>query len=297
MRSAAGGPGAGGENRPPPIHRRNVSDLEQWIVVVRHQISHYLRTYRFIGLLAFVLLVSVLTLAFQIDTPAPLVRLEQLNRASEYLSNFLVYIPLWIVLAAAFFGGDALSVDFASATGYYMLVLPIRRRTLLAGRYVAATLVTLAIIAVYYAIAVLGGTYFFGAAALPWHSLLISFGLAALYVVAAISAAFCVSAFIRSPVAGPVVTVLIFYVGFTTLEGVLELAGFEPWFSLNYGAGSIAAVLDTDFVHDLTVPVGSGQYSHVWAATPPEGAAIGLGYLLVFLTLSIILYQRKESTG
>ncbi|HTT35931.1 MAG TPA: ABC transporter permease [Thermoplasmata archaeon] len=279
------------------VRRRTVGEFARWWTVTRHQLAHYVRSYRFLGLLAFVGFISLLTLAFQLDAGVDAVRIQQLNKSSEYLSNFLDYTGLWIILAAAFFAGDALSVDFSTGTGYYMLVLPVRRRTLLAGRYSAAIVVTLAIVAVYYVAAFLGGVYFFGASAIRWDLAALSFGIAALFTLAALAVAFTMSAFFRSPAAGVLVTVLVLYVGFTTLQGVVELAGVEPWFSLTYAGGAMAAILDTDFVHFQSIPLGEDQYYTIWSANVGEGVLIMLGYLAVFLGLSAYLYGRKESTG
>ena len=281
----------------PKVPRHRVSDFEQWRIATFHQLGHYLRTNRFYGLLAFVGLISGLTLAFEVIAGVATVQVQQLYSASEYLSNYLVNTGLFVVLAAAFFGGDALSVDFSTGTGYYMLVLPIRRPVLLAGRYTAATLVTLAIVGVYFIFGTAGAVYFFGASHLPVLALVESFGIAAVFSLAALSVAFCVSAFVRSPAAGVLITVLALYVGFTTLQATIELAGYEPWFSLSYAGGAMAAVLDTDFVHFQTVPLGEDQYYTIWSATVAEGLAIMVGYIAVFLPLSAFLYQRKESTG
>jgi len=278
------------------VTRHRVSDFEQWRIATTLQLGHYLRTNRFYGLLGFVTLVSSLTLAFQVAAGIPAIQIEQLYRSSEYLSNNLAYTGLWIILAAAFFGGDALGVDFSTSAGYYMLVLPIRRSVLLAGRYTAATLVTFAIVGVNYALDLAGGVYFFGGSTIPWGLLLESLGIAALFALAALSVAFCVSAFVRSPSAGVLVTVLALYVGFTILQAVLELAGIEPWFSFPYAGTAMASVMDTDFVQQ-TIPLGAQQYYTIWVANVSEGIAIMAAYLAVFLPLSIFLYQRQESTG
>jgi ABC-2 type transport system permease protein len=279
------------------VPRRWVSDFEHWRIATVHQLGHYLRTNRFYGLLGFVVLISGLTLAFEVDAGVAVVRVQQLYRSSEYLSNYLVDTGLFVVLAAAFFGGDALSVDFSTGAGYYTLVLPIRRPVLLAGRYTAATLVTLAVIGVYYIFGAVGAVYFFGIQNVPWPTLAASLGVALVFALAALSVAFCVSAFVRSPSAGVLITVLALYVGFTTLQAVVELAGMEPWFSLSYAGGAMAAILDTDFVHLQTVPLGEDQYYTIWSSTVSEGLAIMAGYIAVFLPLSAYLYQRKESSG
>lgn len=282
---------------PSVVARHGVSDLENWRAITTHQLQHYLRTNRFLGLLAFVFAISALTLTFQVSAGVAAVRIEQLYRPSEYLSNFLGNVGLWIILAAAFFGGDALSVDFSTGAGYYMLVLPIRRSVLLAGRYTAAALVTFAVVGLYYAFAVGGAVYFFGTSGIPWLGVAESLGLAALFTLAALSVAFCVSAFIRSPAAGVLVTILVLWVGFSVLATVLELVGLEPWWSLQYAGGAIAAVLDTDFIHRQVIPLGASQSYTIWDATVREGLAIMAGYVAAFLPLSAYLYHRKESTG
>jgi ABC-2 type transport system permease protein len=279
------------------VARQRISDFEQWRIATAHQLGHYVRTNRFYGLLAFVALISGLTLVFEIHAGVPTIQVQQLYRPSEYLSNYLDNTGLFVVLAAAFFGGDALSVDFSTGAGYYMLVLPVRRTVLLAGRYTAATLVTLAVVGVYYAFGTVGATYFFGIQTLPLARLGLSLGAAALFSLAALSVAFCVSAFVRSPAAGVLITLLALYVGFTTLQATVELAGIEPWFSLTYAGGAMAAVLDTDFVHLQSVPLGEDQYYTLWSATVSEGLAIMGAYLAAFLPLSAYLYHRKESTG
>ncbi|HTT73113.1 MAG TPA: ABC transporter permease [Thermoplasmata archaeon] len=277
--------------------RAAVSDLAQFRTVTVSQLTNYLRTYRFLGLLGFVALISVLTIAFELHAGVTATRIAQLNRSSEYLSNFLAYAGLWIVISAAFFGGDALSVDFSTGAGYYMLVLPIKRSVLLAGRYAAATVVTLAIVAMYYLFGLGGAIYFFGGGTIDWTNLGLSLAIAVLFTLSALGVAFCISAVFRSPSSGVLVTILVLYVGLTTLQGVLELANVEPWMSLTYGGGAMAAVLDTDFLHYQTVPLGEDQFYTIWSASVSEGVAIMAAYAAVFLPLSTFLYYRKESTG
>jgi ABC-type transport system involved in multi-copper enzyme maturation permease subunit len=277
---------------------QEVSELRQWYAVLSSQVSHYFRTYRFLGLLGFVVFISCLSLVFQFQAGAALVRQEQLQRSTEYLAHFaLVLTALWVIIAAAFFGGDALSVDFSSGTGYYMLVLPIHRRTLLAGRYASATIATLAIVFVYYGLGILGDAYFFGPAAVPLGPLAVSLALAVVFTLAAVSVAFCISAFVRSPSTGVLVTILALYVGSMTLETTVELAGYEPWWSLTYAGDAMSAAIDLDYTHLQKVPVGQGQFISNWSASTTEGAVIMTAYLAFFFVLSLYLYRRKESTN
>jgi len=277
--------------------RAQANGLRQWYVVLSSQASHYFRTSRFLGLLGFVVLIASVTLAFEFKVGVAAERAIQLGRVSEYLSNFLSLTPLWIILAAAFFAGDALSTDFSSGTGYYMLVLPVRRATLLAGRYASAALATLAIVVAYFAFAIFGASCFFGPDVIPWSKLGTAFGLSVVFALASLSVAFCISAFVRSPAAGVLTSVLALYVGFATVQSTVELANYEPWWSLLYGGNAMAAVLDTDFVHETSTPLGSGQYTSLWMAGRAEGTVIMLVYLAIFFAFTLYLYGRKEASG
>jgi len=269
----------------------------QWFVVARGQILHYVRTYRFLGLLAFVAVVSASWLVLLIASGRGLVQLSFLDSTSEFLKDYTASVPLWIVLAAAFFGGDALSVDFHSPTGYYTLVLPVDRGVLLAGRYASALTVTLGVVLGYDVFGILGATYVFGPGSIPWSGLAASLGLSLLFALAAVSVAFCFSALFKAPDAGVLLTIMVLYVAMTTVEGVVQWAGFEPWWSLNYAGGAIANVLDWQFVAQQTIPIGGGLFLQSWAATAAEGATIMAAYFVVFFGLTWRLYDRKESRG
>ncbi len=273
------------------------SPVAQWWVVARGQISYYVRTYRFLGLVLFVAVVSAIWLGLLISSGRGIVRLSFLNSVSEFLTDYAQTVPLWVILAAAFFGGDALSVDFHSGTGYFTFVLPVSRGVLLAGRYASALAVTLGIVAAYDLFGLLGATFAFGAPALTWGPLEISFGLTILFACAVVSVAFCFSALFESPASGILLTILVLFVALTAIQSVAEMAGTQPWWSLTYAGGAIANVLDWQFVAVQTIPVGGGQFLSSWSATASEGAAIMVAYFLVFFALSVVLYDRKESRG
>ena len=273
------------------------SSVDQWYVVARSQVLHYVRTYRFLGLVVFVAGVSATWLSLLVASGRGLVQINYLNSVSEFLTDYADSVPLWVILAAGFFGGDALSVDFHSGTGYYTLVQPVNRSVLMAGRYASALFVTLAVVFAYDLFGILGATYAFGADAIPWGPMGTSVALTVLFALAAVSVAFCFSALFRAPDAGVVLTILVLFVAMTTLQSVAQLAGYEPWWSLDYAGGAIANVLDWQFVAQQTIPIGGGQFLTSFGATAAEGAEIMAGYFVVFFAASAVLYQRKESKG
>lgn len=291
-------PGANGTPAPTfTRRRRHVPEITQWAVIAVAQFRDYLRTNRFLGLVGFVACVSALWLFFLGEAGTGLVRVSFLNSVSEFMTNYSESLPLWIILAGALFGGDALSVDFNTGSGYFTLVLPVKRRILLAGRYASACAVTLVVAMEYVVFGVLGASYEFGRDAIPWGSLGVSLAIAVLFTLTVVSVAFFFSAFFGTPATGVLVTVLVLAVGFTALQNVVQIAGYEPWWSLNYAGEAISTTLDWAFTPKQVIPIGGGHYLTTWAPTATEGAVIMAVYLLLFFLAAAILYHRKESKG
>ena len=213
--------------------RTTISSFEQWWIAFRYQLRFYLRTYRFLGLLLFVGILGVIFLAVQVSTGSSGVSGTGLREsASLYLTGNLSLMGMLLIVVGAFFGGDAIAMDFGSGTGYYMLVQPVERTALLMGRYVAAFTSTVPIILTFYAVWIAGAIHFFGMGSLPSLGLLISLGLALLFSLAVIAVAFLFSSFFRSPAIAIVVTILVLFLALSVVTTVIESAGHEPWFSL-----------------------------------------------------------------
>ncbi len=270
-----------------------VGDLSQYLSAVRHQLQFYLRTWRFLGLLAFVVVVSAAVLG--VEAYLGVGQVTAGNSPASYLSGFLSFLGTVAILVAAFLGGDAIAMDFGSATGYYLLVQPVRRIVLLLGRFTAAVVASVAIGAVYLAFAVGGTVAFFGTRGFPVGGFLDATGLLLLFLLGAVAVAFFFSSLFRTPTVSLVVTILTLWMGFSIVTGVLDLAGVEPWFSILYAGDAIPLAVLPGYAHAVSLPGGIG--GTIYQAYAWESAAISLAYLLIFLPLSIVLYNTKEVKG
>ncbi len=269
------------------------SDVSQWWAATRYQLRFYLRTWRFLGLLLFFVIVGGAATGVEIYLH------DSAGTAAAFLSSGLGSLSIFGIIIAAFIGGDAIAMDFGGGTGYYMLVLPVRRASILLGRYAAAFVTGLTLVAVYYLITLVGAVYFYGGA-LPWLNLAESFLLAVLYGAAVLSTAFFFSALFRSPALSIVITILLLFLGFLIIDGVVGSSlGYEPWFSILYAGGAIGLVL-VGAPHYTVTTTHFGMRTlttYTWNPYVWEGAVIMLAYFLVFLLLSGIIYQFKESKG
>lgn len=270
------------------------SDFAQWKTAVYRQWQYYLRTWRFIGLLGFVL---VITVAF---TTVSIIEGDSGTSGADYLYGAMSTLGTFGVIIGAFIGGDAISMDFGSGTGYFMLVLPVKRIVLLLGRYTAAFVTTLILIVVYVAIALVGGVYFWGFGGIPWLTFTESFLMAALYGLAVLSTAFFFSALFRSPAVSMVVTILVMFLGFEIIDSVVGSSlGYEPWFSLLYAGSAIGLPLEGQPHYTArTATFGHRTITtYMWYPYVWEGIAIMVAYFVIFLVISAIVYQYKESKG
>jgi ABC-type transport system involved in multi-copper enzyme maturation permease subunit len=269
-----------------PMTRPMLGDVAQFRIALLTQFRFYLRTYRFLALLGLTIALGVLGLGLQLHygpgaaTPA------------GYLTNLFGLLALLLIVVAAFLGGDAIAVDFGGANGYFVLVLPVRRRVLLVGRYLAALGASAIVYAAFIAFSVAGAAHFYGVGALP-PSLGASLALGLLFLVASVAGAFMFSSLFRSPAISMIATVLILFLGLDIAQGILIVTGVEPWFSLLYAGQAISAVLDPNFAHQATLNAGT-LHLVTWTPYPSEGAAIMLGYFALGLALSWLVYERKE---
>ncbi|MCI4362985.1 MAG: ABC transporter permease [Thermoplasmata archaeon] len=267
-----------------------LGDERQLLVAVRYQLQSYLRTYRFFAMVAIVVALgtTIFTLLAYLTNNGTL-RIAPDSSAFLAGPAILGFLATIVYFSAALVGGDAISTDFGARTGYYTLVLPIRRRVLLLGRYIAAVLTTFLIALLYYIFAIAMAIYFTGG--LPVVGLVESMLVAFLFSAAAVALAFFFSSLVKSPALSILLTVLMFFVILPILTSVVAaIANVEPWFALSYAEASITEPI-VPLSHRESGPFGSFQ-PYLW-----EGLVIMAAYLVVSLLLSYLIYEFKESTG
>ncbi len=260
-----------------------IRDWDQFLVSLKTQVRSYLYTYRFWVILGIMLAVGGgISIAFTIKGVA-WVHSNFGQNAADYVGGELGFISFLAIVTGAFFGGDAISTDFGTKTGYYMLAQPVRRKVLLAGRYAAALLVSVGMFAIFYLFAIYGGTYFYSFGSIPWANLGLSFLFGALLVAGILSFAFALSATSRSPAIGLVLTIIVLLVVFNIADGlVARFAGSQyVVYSILYASNIVSTVI-TDGL--------SASNPALWV-----GLVIMAAYTVLFLAISLILYQREET--
>jgi ABC-2 type transport system permease protein len=199
-----------------------------------------------------------------------------------------VTAPFLLPLTAGLLSGDAIAGEAAAGTLRYLLVRPVRREAFVLGKYAAVVALLLAGVGLILLVGLAAGSLAFGFGAVPSLSgttlttaaALARLGLAALYVVAGVSALAAVGLFISSLTeSGPgatIATVGVAIVG--QILGVLESVAFLHPYLLN--THWLA------FIELFRTPIATARLL--------EGLTVYAAYTATFLALALLVVRRKD---
>jgi ABC-2 type transport system permease protein len=277
----------------PPVLPKLPSSIAQVGVMTKYELLTYFRSRRFFILLIIGLIISSILTA-----------VVAYYGVGSFTPNALGFYSFWwgnsvtlvVILSGIFFGGDAISGEFQNKTGYFLVGNPLRRSSIYVGKWIAALTASLIILAVYAAIAIGNGVYYFGAN-IPYQfgeSLVFS----ALYLIAVLGFTFFFSSLFKSSSMSILVTAILFLFAFSLIQVIVStLAQIEPWFIITYGSGIIGNVLTDPYPTTQSVRGGfRGDTSRVFAVSIPEGIAILVSYFVITAVIGLLLFERKELT-
>lgn len=271
------------------------SSMTQVGITMKYTFLDYFRSRRF-----FILLIITLTIS------ALLTFIVGYYRPESFLSSDLSFYSGWwgnsatfvIILSGVFFGGDAISGEFQNKTGYFGIPNPIRRSSIYVGKWLSAFIASSVILAIFAAITVGNGLYYFGLN-VPYQ-----FGLSLLfawfYLAAVLGFTFFFSSLFKSSSMSILVTVILFLFVFSLVQTlVANLVKVEPWFILTYGAQIIGNILVVPYPpHTQVNTFGPGSQVSLttYNVTVPEGLVIIGLYFAITAILGLLLFERKEFT-
>jgi ABC-2 type transport system permease protein len=271
------------------------NSLAQIGITTKYTLLDYVRSRRFYILLSFVVLISaILTVVVAVYRP-PAFLSSELSFYNGWWGNSALIV---IALVGVFFGGDAISGEFQNKTGYFVLPNPIRRSSIYVGKWVAAFIASTIILAVFAAITVANGLYYFSGVPFQFGESLL---FAWFYLTAVLGFTFFFSSLFKNNSYSILVSLILFLFAFTLIQTVVSaLVQVEPWFLLTYGGQIIGNVLTSPYPQHISTnsfPSPRGVTSlTAFNATIPEGLAIIGLYFIVTAILGLVLFERKEFT-
>jgi len=266
------------------------SDLQQVMTVAKYDVLKHLRSKRLLGLLVLEGLLLALTFGLPIALGA-----DAAEDPTDYISAFIGWVDILIVLGATMFAGDAIVSEFQSRTGYLLFPNPVKRSTIFVGKYLSTLGIIVLMLVVYYGIAALltfamtgGGTV------LAAYSMLFAF----VYGAAAAALGFLISSIFKGSTGSLILTFFTLLMILPLIAQLLPIGEIKPWFMLTFCGGVISTILIEPYPTDVmdSIPIGNGEFMNYWSYYPEVGLSLAVlaVYIVVCLGLGMYLFKRRE---
>jgi ABC-2 type transport system permease protein len=256
------------------------SSLGQAITVGQFELLKYLRGRRLLGMLVLLALIVGLLLGLP-----PALGLSYATTPNAFAATFANFTGVLVLLSGVLFAADALVSEHEKRTGYFLFPNPVRRETIVGGKFVASLAASGLVITLYYAAITLAALVITGATS--WE-IGLSYVYALAYTMCVVGVAFLISSLMRTTIAAVLTVFLLFFLVFTIVQGVLGLTDVEPWFIPTAGSGIIGNVLAP-----ASIPGPGGGFD---GFVPDQATSLAMfaGYFLAGFVASILLYARRE---
>lgn len=200
--------------------------------------------------------------------------------------------PSLATIGAIFFAGDAIAGEFESKTGFILFTNPVKRSTLVIGKYLACYAAVALLVILGYVIVSISLLAIYGTVPIETLS---SFGLCLLYAGSVLSLTFFFSSISKGAMGATVITLVFIMVISGIIDGVLMMTGQPHWFMLSSNGDTIATVYGgyEAFMGGLG---GGGGMMPFEMETPDIGLSVisMVGYLALGFLLSIWISKRRQ---
>ena len=265
-----------------------MSEFEKLRVVIGYEFLKHIRRRRLYVILGLALLAE---LAVIIGVP---LLMDGYPNSVMVMAALLTIGPSLATIGAVFFAGDAIAGEFETKTGFILFTNPVRRITLVAGKYLACCVAVTLLIVFCYAIVSISLWAIYGSVPVETAK---SFGLCLLFAGSILSVTFFFSSVSKGAMGATVMTLLFVMVISGIVESVLLMAGKPYWFLLSTGGDSVAAVYGGyELLMEGIMPQGSMGMLPFEIETPDIGltALAMVVYLVVGLVSSIWISGRRQ---
>ncbi len=195
-------------------------------------------------------------------------------------------------IGAIFFAGDAIAGEFENKTGFILFTNPVKRSTLVIGKYLACYAAVALLVILGYVIVTISLLAIYGSVPIETLS---SFGLCLLYAGSILSVTFFFSAISKGAMGATVITLVFIMVISAIIDSVLAMTGQPHWFMLSTNGDAIATVYGgyEAFMEGFG---GGGGMMPFEMETPSVGLSVlsMVLYLGVGFVLSLFISKRRQ---
>jgi ABC-2 type transport system permease protein len=265
-----------------------VSEVKRLGVVIAYEFLKHVRRKR---LYVILLLVLITEAAVLIGFPA---LLNGFPDNVKLMAAMLSVGPSMAVIGAIFFSGDAIAGEFESKSGFMLFTNPVKRTTLVLGKYIAACIAVAILVIFGYLIVCL--SLFVIYQEIPPETAQ-SFGLCLLYGACVVAFTFLFSSVSKGAMGATVITLVVIMVISGVIESVLMLADKPYWFLISTAGDSITTVYGgMELILAGFMPLEEMHNFPFEIESPDSGRSIlaMIIYLAVGLVSSLIVTNRRQ---
>ncbi len=267
-----------------------MSEFEKLKIVTKYELLKQFRRKRFYGALVLTLLAVILVIVLYkgLDIPgklSPFITEDSPELFALFVTSAGATIPIF---AAVFFAGDSIASEFEHKTGYILFPNPVKRSTLVVGKYIACLTVTALIVILAYVATMIALVGIYQQLPIEVFGSLV---LALVYANSVLGIAFLYSSVLKGSMGATIATLLTIMLVFGVIEISLIFANIEPWFMHGYAGDSVGSVYGVSFAAFGGGMPGGGMERN---PDPATSFFVMLGYFIVPFILSIWLAKRRE---
>jgi ABC-2 type transport system permease protein len=263
------------------------TEFEKLKIVSKYELLKQFRRKRFYGALIITIIAQALAIALYKGLNVPAALPMPLPDSPKLFALFITSVGSTIpILFAVFFAGDSIASEFEHKTGYLLFPNPVKKGTIVVGKYIACFIATAVVLISAYVASVIALIGFYRQLPVEtWSSL----GLSVTLACSVLSLAFLFSSLLRGGMGATIVTLLTYMLIFPIISSSLSTTGHEPWFMLNYAGDSITSVYGIRFA-EMFGRMGM----RVMTPDPTVSFFVMLAYFVFPFVLSIWITKRRE---
>lgn len=285
-----------------------VSGGRKLLLITKYEwLKHYRKKRLFLTLLLS-LMVLILLNIFLPSVMAPIIG-ESFSFPGDTPLDFLAggfFGPLsgvWTVLVilAIFFASDSMSTEFEDKTGFLLFPNPVKRETIVMGKYLASMLMTTIVLTVYYVVTWGFTMYYFPSTAEYYFvSFLLSYAICILIAAGLIATTFMLSAIFNKSMVTSIVAFFLYLMIFNIVGGIFSMAvgqgnfEFEPWFLISYNADLIPLIMDYPTARIIEVVGPMGTTYRVVPDILTGLLTVLIGYIVIPMFIATVIYKRRD---
>jgi ABC-2 type transport system permease protein len=213
--------------------------------------------------------------------------------AEEFESAFLGFATILIVIAATFFGADAIVGEYQNRTGYLLFPNPVKRETLFLGKFMASMTAAVIVVGIFYASIVLLSVFTVGGIDADLGA---SFAYALEFTIVAMAIAYLISSILKGTTGATVLTIFLMIMILPIVDSISMVAGVKLEASVTFASGVITFIMSDPYPVDSSMSMG-GLTFHNYYPDPTMAAVVMAIYAVVAIVLSLVLFKRKELSG